>query len=290
VVQRILPAKIVARGSRVHVEGDDSAVWEAQAVFHELAALDGEVLEPASVNEIVERIRRGETRIHQEAGTQVQVPGLKRRVQPRSAGQTAYLAQLASSDLTLVSGPAGTGKTFLAVFTGLGMLLRGEIRRMILVRPAVEAGERLGFLPGDIKEKVDPYLRPLFDSLEVLLGSEKLKRRLADGTVEIAPLAYMRGRTLDDAYIILDEAQNSTLEQMKMFLTRLGLQSKTAVTGDLTQIDLPAGTPSGMVDAVERLAHIEGIAVVKMRETDIVRHPLVRKIIAAYHRKGPGGS
>ena len=203
----------------------------------------------------------------------------------RSDGQAAYLQCIDANDIVLSIGPAGTGKTFLAVARAVDALKASRVRRLVLVRPAVEAGERLGFLPGDIQAKVSPYLRPIYDSLNAFLEFGQLKRLIDTDVVEIAPLAYMRGRTLDEAFIILDEAQNTTSEQMKMFLTRMGTRSKVVVTGDITQIDLPGGVMSGLVEARERLKNIDGIAVSYLSEKDIVRHPLVQKVVQAYSRK-----
>ncbi|MFQ5690693.1 MAG: PhoH family protein [Gemmatimonadota bacterium] len=214
--------------------------------------------------------------------TEVVLAGTRRVIRPRSAGQEEYLRAIRGNDIVIGIGPAGTGKTYLAVAAGVEALNRKRVRRIILTRPAVEAGEALGFLPGDIQEKVDPYLRPLYDALEVMMPHDRVRRALEDGTIEIAPLAYMRGRTLSDAFLILDEAQNATMAQMKMFLTRLGLNSRTVITGDKTQIDLPNRMDSGLLDIERILREIEGIAFVYLNETDVVRHRLVKDIIRAY--------
>ncbi len=206
----------------------------------------------------------------------------KRQVTPRSPAQAAYVRAMLAHDLVFGLGPAGTGKTYLAVAMGVTLMLRGRIDRIVLSRPAVEAGERLGFLPGDLKEKVDPYLRPLYDALHDMLPGDQVINRLQSGDIEVAPLAFMRGRTLSNCFIILDEAQNTTPVQMKMFLTRLGESSRMVVTGDLTQVDLPAGARSGLTDAVETLAGVEGIATVRFTEADVVRHPLVTRMVRAY--------
>ncbi len=203
-------------------------------------------------------------------------------IRPRSAGQRRYLEALEKNELVFGIGPAGTGKTYLAVAHGVGLLLAGEVERIILSRPAVEAGEQLGFLPGDMKEKVDPYLRPLYDALHDMLTPQRASRMMAEGAIEIAPLAFMRGRTLSHACVILDEAQNTTAMQMKMFLTRLGEGARMVITGDLSQIDLPAGVASGLKHAVDILEDVEGVRVVRFDETDIVRHPLVGRIVEAY--------
>lgn len=208
----------------------------------------------------------------------------KGAISPRSPTQAAYLQALAESEMVFGLGPAGTGKTYLAVAQAVAMLTSGQVDRIVLSRPAVEAGERLGFLPGDLKEKVDPYLRPLYDALHDMLPAEQVKKRLDSGEIEIAPLAFMRGRTLANAFVILDEAQNTTPMQMKMFLTRLGEGGRMAVTGDISQIDLPAGVRSGLKDALEILKDVEGVRFVHFTDKDVVRHPLVSRIVRAYDR------
>jgi phosphate starvation-inducible protein PhoH and related proteins len=208
----------------------------------------------------------------------------KRQVTPKSPNQRRYIEAIRNDDIVFGIGPGGTGKTFLAVAMALTHLLEKNVSRIVLTRPAVEAGERLGFLPGDIEEKINPYLRPLYDALYFLLDSEKIQRYMEDGTIEIAPLAFMRGRTLNDAFIILDEAQNTTSEQMKMFLTRIGMRSKAVITGDVTQIDLPSGRSSGLVEAKNILGDIQGLAFCYFNENDVVRHHLVRLIIKAYQQ------
>lgn len=206
-------------------------------------------------------------------------------IRAKTMGQRIYINNIKNNDLVFGIGPAGTGKTFLAVVMAARALRLGKVKRIVLTRPAVEAGESLGFLPGDLKEKVDPYLRPLYDGLHTILGTEQTARLIERGTIEIAPLAYMRGRTLDDAFVILDEAQNTTLPQMKMFLTRLGFGSKMVVTGDRTQIDLPKGVKSGLIEADQKLSGIKGIEITYLEQTDVVRHPLVGKIINAYEEE-----
>lgn len=203
-------------------------------------------------------------------------------IRAKTMGQRIYINAMKRNDLVFGIGPAGTGKTFLAVVYAAKQLRKGSVKRIVLTRPAVEAGESLGFLPGDLKEKVDPYLRPLYDGLNTVLGREQTQRLIERGVIEIAPLAYMRGRTLDDAFVILDEAQNTTHAQMKMLLTRLGFGSKMVVTGDQTQIDLPKGVKSGLKEAVKKLSGVSGISIVKMDQSDVVRHPLVSKIINRY--------
>jgi phosphate starvation-inducible PhoH-like protein len=205
-------------------------------------------------------------------------------VTPRTAGQRAYVDQLRRHDVVFGVGPAGTGKTYLAVAMAAAALLRGDVKRIVLTRPAVEAGEKLGFLPGDLAEKIDPYLRPLYDALFDVLGAERTARLLERQVIEVAPLAFMRGRTLAEAYVILDEAQNTTIEQMKMFLTRLGERSRMVVTGDPSQVDLPRGAPSGLADALRVLDGVPTVAVARFTAADVVRHPLVADIIGAYER------
>lgn len=220
------------------------------------------------------------------------MPTLKMRhgaIEPRSAGQAAYMQALASKELVFGIGPAGTGKTYLAVAQAVAMLQAGSIDRIILSRPAVEAGERLGFLPGDMKDKIDPYLRPLYDALHDMLPGDQVMRRMAAGDIEVAPLAFMRGRTLSHAFVILDEAQNTTIAQMKMFLTRLGPGSRMVVTGDLTQVDLPPGITSGLRDAVETLANVRGVTITRFEAADVVRHRLVARIVEAYDAKAAAG-
>jgi phosphate starvation-inducible PhoH-like protein len=209
----------------------------------------------------------------------------KRQISARSVAQGEYIRALRDHALVFGLGPAGTGKTYLAVAAAVDMLMTGQVQRIILSRPAVEAGERLGFLPGDLKEKVDPYLRPLYDALHDMLPGDQIIKRLGNGDIEVAPLAFMRGRTLAHAFVILDEAQNTTPVQMKMFLTRLGEGARMAVTGDLSQIDLPRGTRSGLTDALETLDGVEGIGMVKFTEADVVRHPLVMRIVRAYEAR-----
>ena len=220
----------------------------------------------------------GETDLREE----VVLAGARRVIRPKSRGQGAYLHAVRHNDIVVGIGPAGTGKTYLAVAAGIEALNRKRVSRIILTRPAVEAGEALGFLPGDIQEKVDPYLRPLYDALEDMMPPDRVRRAIEDRTIEVAPLAYMRGRTLSDAFLILDEAQNATTAQMKMFLTRLGLNSKTVITGDKTQIDLPRRDDSGLLEIEALLRGIQGIEFVYLDETDVVRHRLVREIIRAY--------
>jgi phosphate starvation-inducible protein PhoH and related proteins len=226
-------------------------------------------------------------REHFLKGGQLRQAG-KRRITAKSANQRRYLDAIEEHDIVFGIGPAGTGKTYLAMAQAVNYLLAKKVSRIILARPAVEAGEKLGFLPGDLQEKVNPYLRPLYDALYDMLDIEKAERFLERGTIEVAPIAFMRGRTLNDAFVILDEAQNTTTEQMKMFLTRLGFGSKAVVTGDITQIDLPSGRTSGLVEAMHVVGHIEGIEFVYFDERDVVRHKLVQAIVKAYESYGDG--
>ena len=219
------------------------------------------------------------------AELKVLLPGLKKAVKPRTPGQRKYMRAMMDNDIVIGIGPAGTGKTYLAVAKGLEALVRKRVKRLVLARPAVEAGENLGFLPGDIRDKVDPYLRPLYDALEDLLPMDRVERAIETGAIEIAPLAYMRGRTLQDAFVILDEAQNVTSGQMKMFLTRLGSNSRAVVIGDKTQIDLPKHQGSGLLEIERILTGIDGVAVSYLDSRDVVRHRLVREIIRAYDEK-----
>lgn len=216
----------------------------------------------------------------------IYLSGRKRIITPKSLTQKAYMQAIREYDIVMGIGPAGTGKTYLAMAMATDALLKGEVERIVMARPAVEAGEKLGFLPGDLAEKVNPYLRPLYDALHDMMDFDKAGRLMAKGVIEVAPLAFMRGRTLNSSFVILDEAQNTTSEQMKMFLTRLGYGSKAVITGDVTQVDLPGGTSSGLIEARRILEGIEGIAFVEFSERDVVRHRLVRDIIRAYERKG----
>ena len=222
-------------------------------------------------------------------GPPIMIRTRKKTISPRSATQADYMRQLASRDLIFALGPAGTGKTYLAVAQAVSQLITGSVQRLILSRPAVEAGERLGFLPGDMKEKVDPYLRPLYDALYEMLGFEQVAKLIEKQVIEIAPLAYMRGRTLNNSFIILDESQNTTLEQMKMFLTRIGFGSTAVITGDITQVDLPRGTRSGLAHVTEVLKDVKGIGFTHFQSKDVVRHPLVQRIVQAYDRESEAG-
>ncbi len=285
-VRDALAVRLIARGDTLTIDGTAEAVEQAERVFQQLRRLltqNGQV-QPEDVRTALAIVQRGDERAG-PVSLGVQEGG--RSLRPRTDGQSRYVHAMRDNDVVLCVGPAGTGKTYLAVAMAVTMLRQNAIRRIVLVRPAVEAGERLGFLPGDISAKVNPYLRPLFDSLNDMMDPEQVKRYLESDVIEIAPLAFMRGRTLNQAAIILDEGQNTTVPQMKMFLTRMGNGSKIIVTGDVTQIDLPPHTRSGLVDAVHRLRKVERIAIVHLDESDIVRNPLVQAILRAYEDDRP---
>ena len=291
-IEQRLGVRLASRGNRVTIDGPHSASEAARG----------------ALNWLYERLRRGQAvdmgdvdAARRLAATpdradardlfgdeDLVVRTRKRRVNPRTQGQIEYLRALHRNELVFGIGPAGTGKTYLAVAMAVQMLAEGKVDRIVLSRPAVEAGERLGFLPGDMKEKVDPYLRPIYDALYDLMDAPRVERGMQSGMIEIAPLAFMRGRTLANAFVILDEAQNTTPMQMKMFLTRLGENSRMAVTGDLTQVDLPAGARSGLAEAIEVLAGVEGVGMVRFGAADVVRHALVGRIVAAYDARDAG--
>ena len=275
---------VASRGSVFQLTGDPAAIRAAERLLRVLYdEADEETLSAASVTLAIKELGADEAAASGE--TQEVVIRTKRGVvKGRGANQAKYLHQIVTHDLNFGVGPAGTGKTYLAVASAVEALERNRVQRLLLVRPAVEAGEKLGFLPGDLTQKVDPYLRPLYDALYEMMGVEKVARLLERNVIEIAPLAFMRGRTLNDAFVILDEAQNTTTEQMKMFLTRIGFGSTAVVTGDLTQIDLPRKDQSGLRHAVEVLRGVEGISFTFFESKDVVRHPLVARIIQAYER------
>jgi phosphate starvation-inducible PhoH-like protein len=280
-----LGIKISARDREVFLEGDDDRVDIAAKILTELGALmsKGYELADQDVRTAV-RIARDTPHVSLErffSDTGIQT-ARDRMVRPQGTNQKLYIEAIRSHDIVFGIGPAGTGKTYLAMAMAVEALNRRAVRRVILARPAIEAGEKLGFLPGDMYEKVNPYLRPLYDALYDLIDVERANRLVERGHIEIAPLAFMRGRTLADSFVILDEAQNTTAEQMKMFLTRIGMQSRAVITGDVTQIDLPAGKPSGLIEARRLLRKIDGIGFVEFDQRDVVRHPLVQEIIAAY--------
>ena len=282
-LQRTLGVRISFRGDAVTVSGPAEQVERALPIVQGLLDLArmGESVTPDDVYRLAADTPTAEMPAAGADG-KIVLPGLRRAIAPKTQGQRDYLQAITNHEIVVGIGPAGTGKTYLAVAKAVEALARKRVRRIILARPAVEAGESLGFLPGDLQAKVDPYLRPLYDALEDMMPHDRVQRALETRTIEIAPLAYMRGRTLADAFIILDEAQNATGAQMKMFLTRLGVNSRTVVTGDKTQIDLPRREESGLVQIERLLPGIEGIAFCYLHETDVVRHRLVREIIRAY--------
>ena len=280
--------RLAAREGNVHVSGAAQAVRHTQTALEELMRMaeDGQVITDREVQQIVDAVgRSGRT----PSLWTIEVYTTGRPVRPQSPGQLRYCHAIEKNDLVFCIGPAGSGKTYLAVAMAVQALKKDEIKRIVLVRPAVEAGERLGFLPGDLEAKVNPYLRPLQDALHDMMGFKQVRAYTETDVIEVIPLAYMRGRTLNDAYIILDEAQNATTAQMKMFLTRMGMRSKMVVTGDITQVDLEEGRKSGLVDAWEKLAGIDGIELVELTRGDIVRHRLVQEIVDAYEH-GERGS
>lgn len=304
--------RLTCRGNKIAITGEAASVARAQAAITALynqlehgGKIDGPVVDSVIRLSALPRPGRGtETRSTQRE-TQARaietprndtegptpfldLPAIKTKrgaIAPRSRGQAAYMQMLAKTELTFGIGPAGTGKTYLAVAQGVAMLQAGQVDRIILSRPAVEAGERLGFLPGDLREKIDPYLRPLYDALNDMLPGDQVARRMANGEIEVAPLAFMRGRTLAHAFVILDEAQNTTPAQMKMFLTRMGQGARMVITGDLSQIDLPSGVASGLREAVETLEGLPGIGITRFESADVVRHPLVARIVDAYDQR-----
>ncbi len=282
-----LGVRLVARGDTIQIDGSDEQVQQADRVFQELRAMlrrQGN-LSAEEVRTVLEVVRGGSSEVLGPQSATAADGG--RFLRPRTDGQGRYVRAMRENDLTLCVGPGGTGKTYLAVGMAVSLLRQGLVKRIVLVRPAVEAGERLGFLPGDIVAKINPYLRPLFDSLHDMMEPEQVKRYMENDIIEIVPLAFMRGRTLNQSCIILDEGQNTTVPQMKMFLTRMGQGSKIVVTGDVTQVDLPKPTRSGLADALDRLRDVERIAIVYLDERDIVRHPLVQKIVRAYEEEKP---
>ena len=280
-------ANITARGGEITVEGDDEEVERVVAVLTEMASLvrRGRAVRREDVSYAVRMVKedRGDELTRLYAGD-MRLTGLKKPVEPKTVGQKEYVEAMEKNDIVVSIGPAGTGKTYLAVAMAVAALRQKKVERIVLVRPAVEAGESLGYLPGDYHEKIAPYLRPLYDALRDMMDPERVKRLTEIGTLEVIPLAYMRGRTLNDAFVILDEAQNSTMPQMKMFLTRLGFNSRAVITGDITQIDLANKAMSGLVRVQEVLADIDGIEFVYLTESDVVRHRLVREIVKAFER------
>ena len=288
-IENRLGVYVGARGNKIVIEGEAEAAGRARDVLSGLynRIVRGEEIDAGAVEGVIamsaEPTLHGIIRTDVSEPPPVMIRTRKKTIVPRTKSQIGYMHALGSHDVIFALGPAGTGKTYLAVAQAVQQLIQGTVQRLILSRPAVEAGERLGFLPGDMKEKVDPYLRPLYDALYDMLPNEQVERRIASGEIEIAPIAFMRGRTLGDAFIILDEAQNTSPAQMKMFLTRFGQNSRMVVCGDPKQVDLPGGVEaSGLADAVRRLEGIEGIATVRFSTADVVRHPVVGRIVEAY--------
>jgi phosphate starvation-inducible protein PhoH and related proteins len=285
ILEEQLNVSIVTRGEAVSVSGDEEKITLVEEVLKQLLIVirKGISISERDVAYAINLAMKGNIQHFEEMYDEEIIRNVKGKViRVKTLGQRQYIQAMRRNDLVFGIGPAGTGKTYLAVVMAVQALKSGSVKRIILTRPAVEAGESLGFLPGDLKEKVDPYLRPLYDALHDVLGQEHTQRMIERGTIEIAPLAYMRGRTLDDAYVILDEAQNTTSAQMKMFLTRLGFGSKMIITGDTSQIDLPKGVKSGLKMADQILKGVSGISFVHLEQSDVVRHPLVQKIITAY--------
>ncbi|MCS7059483.1 MAG: PhoH family protein [Meiothermus sp.] len=284
-LRKLLPVQLVVRGQEVRISGLPENVRLAEQVVRDLVTLirQGAEIDTGILEQVVLVAENGqsfpeETSVPSLEG-EIVLPG---RLKPKTPGQRRYVEAISTHDITFGIGPAGTGKTYLAVAMAVAFLKAKRVKRIILTRPAVEAGERLGFLPGDLQAKIDPYLRPLYDALFDMIDAERFEQYIQSGVIEVAPLAFMRGRTLNDAFIILDEAQNTTPEQMKMFLTRMGFNSRVVITGDITQIDLPKAQKSGLVEALRVLKGIQGIAQQRFLESDVVRHPLVARVIKAY--------
>lgn len=292
-IEEALGVAISFRGDRLFIQGEETSVRKAEKLVEEMRHIskEGYTVRTEDIKHALKGYCSGETGVEEGAAplrelfsSNIEVPSKKRLIIPKSEAQRQYIEAIREHDMVIGIGPAGTGKTYLAMAMAVNSLQRKEVSRIVLARPAVEAGERLGFLPGDIYEKINPYLRPLYDALFDMMDAEKALRLIEKGIIEVAPLAFMRGRTLNDSFIILDEAQNTTSEQMKMYLTRLGFSSRTVITGDITQIDLPTGKVSGLVEAERLLKNIKGIKVIYFSEKDVVRHKLVQEILKAYER------
>ena len=287
-ISRLFGVRVVLRGDHVILSGELAAVERAVPVVQHVIEL-ARLRAPFDTDDIARFAEGAEVLgsggiVDSQGEIRIALPGSRRVIVPKTEGQRGYVAAIAQNDIVIGIGPAGTGKTYLGVACAVDALYKRRVRRIILARPAVEAGENLGFLPGDLQQKVDPYLRPLYDALEDMMPHDRVRRALEDTTIEIAPLAYMRGRTLSDAFVILDEAQNATRAQMKMFLTRLGMSSRVVITGDKTQIDLPRREDSGLLEVEAILSGINGIAMVYLDERDVIRHRLVKDIIRAYSK------
>lgn len=288
IIEKELDVAIINRGSEIKIGGEPDKVGKAVSAVNRLLAMaaNGDTIGEQEVRYVMSQIEIGNEEQLEELGKDVIcITANGTPLKAKTLGQKQYVDKIKNNSIVFGIGPAGTGKTYLAVAMAVCAFKNKEVKRIILTRPAIEAGESLGFLPGDMQEKVDPYLRPLYDALGEMFGYESFHKNIERGQIEVAPLAYMRGRTLDDAFIILDEAQNTTPEQMKMFLTRMGFASRIVVTGDITQVDLPRDKKSGLRDAEIVLKNIEGIEFMYLSETDVVRHPLVQKIVKAYERK-----
>ena len=286
-LEQVFHGTVVNRDGELRVEGEPEETMLACKAIQALLTLSsrGEAIGEQNVRYVIGLVRSGkETQISELTGDVLCITAKGRPVKPKTIGQKEYIKSVLHNTVTIGVGPAGTGKTYLAVAAAVAAFRDKQVNRIILTRPAVEAGERLGFLPGDLQSKVDPYLRPLYDALFDMLGAETYQKYLERGNIEVAPLAYMRGRTLDDSFIILDEAQNTSREQMKMFLTRLGFGSKIVITGDVTQIDLPADKSSGLKEAMRVLRNVEGIGICQLTNADVVRHVMVQRIVEAYER------
>jgi phosphate starvation-inducible PhoH-like protein len=290
-IESYLGVKITQRNNAFSVSGGGQKTARAESVIRRLFELTSDESQPINRNQVHLELSRVEVneeegdRDGEEASEEIVLRLRKHVIRGQNPRQRDYLRRIVSNDINFGVGPAGTGKTYLAVACAVAALADNEIERILLVRPAVEAGEKLGFLPGDIGQKIDPYLRPLFDALYEMLGFERVGKLIARGTIELAPLAYMRGRTLNESFVILDEAQNTTVEQMKMFLTRIGFGSKAIITGDITQVDLPRGQYSGLKHASTVLSGIDGISFTRFLPRDVVRHPLVQRIVEAYEQQ-----
>jgi phosphate starvation-inducible PhoH-like protein len=287
VIESQLGVAITIRGNKLLIQAEDGVADKAEKLIQEIREVNkkGYILKPEDISYAVKSLAEGkEVSVHDLFSQNIPVFSKKRFIIPKTETQRQYIDAISKYDIVFGVGPAGTGKTYLAMAMAINAFLTKQISRIVLVRPAVEAGEKLGFLPGDIAEKVSPYLRPLYDALFDMMEIDKASKLIERGIIEIAPLAFMRGRTLNDSFVILDEAQNTTTEQMKMYLTRLGFGSKTVITGDITQIDLPAGKTSGLVEALKILKDVEGIKIVFFSEKDVVRHRLVQEIVKAYER------
>lgn len=286
-VQKKFGVKIVARGDFLKIIGEEKQVTAVEDFFRNIDRMynTGYHITSQEFRNAIDTVSKDHEKIKEVFKDRIPVPGRKHFILPRTPGQREYVKAIRNYDIVFAIGPAGTGKTYLAMAMAVNAYMEEKVSRIILTRPAVEAGETLGFLPGDMYEKVDPYLRPLYDALYDMMEIDRIQDLRSKGIIEVAPLAYMRGRTLNDSFIILDEAQNTTQEQMKMFLTRLGFDSKAVITGDITQIDLPRGKPSGLIHVKDLLKDIEGIRFVYFDEKDVVRHELVTKIIKAYERE-----